>query len=518
MAEKSAWQTQRLGLLAQREHDKREIERLTKLIAALREKLFGTGQGEKVDHAQLEMELRLAELEMMSLHGGGEEASNEGATPQDKEEIDGIIAGSNQDAKEPTERVKRFSLPDDVEERTERIIPAEVQANPEDYNEIGEPEVTNFIDLEPAKFIKIKQVFPRYVRKDDRSSAPITAPRPPRVLLGGLASVRLLVHVILAKYLEHMPLHRMEQSFRMRYNVHISRKTMGGWIRHVAEDWLLLIYESIKSDIRNARYLQVDETPITCLDRDSAKGSRKGYLWVYLNREGQCLYEWHMGRSRKCAESMLSGYRGLLQSDAYAVYSALSALEGFLQVACMAHVRRKFHDAWRHYDERPSGWYIREISKLYKIERELKENPDLDTVATRLEKSLPIMELIKSRLDADLLKLDPITKTFEAAKYTVKIWTKLCRYLYYADAVIDNNAAERAVRPTKIGMKNWLFVGHPVAGQRTAILYTIIQNCKNYDVDPQAYLEDVLNRLPNIKANDSEGIRGLQPKFWSQKS
>ena len=127
-------------------------------------------------------------------------------------------------------------------------------------------------------------------------------------------------------------------------------------------------------------------------------------------------------------------------------------------------MRRKFRDAWRQYDERPSGWYIREIAKLYKI------------------------------------------------------WTKLCRYLYYADAEIDNNAAERAVRPTKIGMKNWLFVGHPVAGQRAAILYTIIQNCKNYDVDPQAYLEDVLNRLPNMKANDSEAIRALQPKFWSPKS
>jgi transposase len=143
-------------------------------------------------------------------------------------------SGKAQNA-EPEERVKRFSLPDDIEERTERIIPDEVTADPDRYREIGEPEVTEIIDLEPARFIKIKQVFPRYVDKEDRAAAPLTAPRPPRVLLGGLASVRLLVHVILAKHLKHMPLHRQEQSFKMRFCVFISRKTMGEWIRHVAE-------------------------------------------------------------------------------------------------------------------------------------------------------------------------------------------------------------------------------------------------------------------------------------------
>ena len=128
-------------------------------------------------------------------------------------QIDDLVVGSKE---EVAERVKRFSLPDNVEERTERIISEEVLAAPEDFREIGRPEVTEIIDLEPAKFIKIKQEFPRYVRKGDRSSAPLTAPRPPRVLLGGLAAVRLLVHVMLAKYLEHMPLHRLEQSFQLR--------------------------------------------------------------------------------------------------------------------------------------------------------------------------------------------------------------------------------------------------------------------------------------------------------------
>ncbi|MGZ0709802.1 IS66 family transposase [Coraliomargarita sp. W4R53] len=480
----------------------------TLTIGALRQKLFGTGRGEKVDHAQLEIQLGLAEAQLTNLHAKSGEREDEA--------IDQLVAAVSSGEQEPEERAKRFSLPDNIEERTERIIPDEVMAAPDRYREIGEPEVTEIIDLEPARFIKIKQVFPRYVDKADRAAAPLTAPRPPRVLLGGLASVRLLVHVILAKYLEHMPLHRQEQSFKMRFGVFISRKTMGGWIRHVAEQWLAMIYESIKSDVRSSPYLGADETPITCLDSDYGKGSRKGYLWVYINREGECVYQWHMGRSAKCAQPMLAGYRGLLQSDAYKVYDSISAKEGFLQVGCMAHARRKFHEAWHDYDERASGWYILQIGELYKTERKLKENPQLDPVAVRQEESLPVLEAIKGRLDLDIQTLDQNTETYKAAAYALNHWVKLCRYVYDHDACIDNNAAERAVRPSKLGMKNWLFIGYPQAGQRTAIIYTIIQNCKNYGIDPQAYLNDVLQKLPNL-TNKPEHIRPLLPKHWRKK-
>jgi len=509
LAEREQWRKERDQLLRSQAHDSREILRLTKVVSALRQKIFGTGRGEEVDHAQLEIELGLAEAQLKRLHKKGR-----------KDEDDAIDALANQGSEEDEDesaqtRVKRFSLPDDIEERTERIIPDEVSANPEAYREIGEPEVTEIIDLEPVKFIKVRQVFPRYVLIADRTAAPLTAPRPARVLLGGLASVRLLVHVILAKYLEHMPLHRLEQSFKTRCGVGISRKTMGGWIRHVAEEWLLMIYESIKSDVRSSLYLGADETPVTCLDRDHGKGSRKGYLWVYINREGQCIYEWHMGRAAKCAQPMLAGYRGLLQSDAYKVYDSISSKEGFLLVGCMAHARRKFHEAWRDHDELASGWYILRIGELYEVERDLKENPQLDPVAVRKERSLPVLNQMKERLDLDIESIDSSTKTYEAIQYALNHWVKLCRYLYYSDACIDNNAAERAVRPTKLGMKNWLFIGHPQAGQRAAIIYTIIQNCKNYGVDPQAYLNDVLEKLPHMK-NDAEQIRMLQPKHWAK--
>ncbi len=451
LAERRGWEKERERLLGRQERDSREILRLSRLIGALRQKLFGTGRGEKVDHAQLEIQLGLAEAQLTSLHAKSGELEDEA--------VDNLVDTATEETDSGQPRGKRYSLPEDIEERTERIVPDEVLADPDCYREVGQPEVTEIIDL------------------------------------------------------EHMPLHRQEQSFKLRCGVGISRKTMGGWIRHVAEEWLLMIYESIKSDVRSSPYLGADETPITCLDGDYGKGSRKGYLWVYINREGQCVYEWHMGRAAKCARAMLSGYRGLLQSDAYGVYESISSKEGFLLVGCMAHARRKFHEAWRDNDERASGWYILRIGELYKTERKLKENPKLDTVAVRKEESLPVLEQIKERLDLDIQTLDSDTKTYEAVQYALNHWVKLCRYIYYPDACIDNNAAERAVRPSKLGMKNWLFIGHPAAGQRAAIIYTIIQNCKKYGVDPQAYLNDVLEKLPHMK-NNPEQIRLLQPKHW----
>ncbi len=142
-------------MLRRDERNSREILRLTRLIGALRQKLFGTGRGEKVDHAQLEIQLGLAEAQLTSLHAKSGEREDEAV-----DELVAAVSCGEQEA-EPGERIKRFSLPDDIEECTERIIPDEVLTDPDRYREIGEPEVTEIIDLELARFIKIQQVFPR---------------------------------------------------------------------------------------------------------------------------------------------------------------------------------------------------------------------------------------------------------------------------------------------------------------------------------------------------------------------
>lgn len=480
---------------------------MERIIAALKQKLFGNGQSEKVEHAQLKLELQQAEQALEDLEI---EREVESVLSQDSSSDN----SGEEDEKKP-KRVRRYSFPKTVETVTETLIPDEVAANPQAYREIGQPEVTELLDVEPMKFIKRRIVRPRFQLREDRQAAPVVAKTPQRVISGGLPAVGLLVQVILAKYADHLPLYRQSQIFATRYQVEVSRKLMGDWVRAVAEDWLVLIYNSIKSDLRTQCFLHADETPIRCLDLDSPGGSRKGYLWVYVDRQGNTLYDWHMSRSANAAKSMLGGYAGLLQCDAYSAYDKLAKKESFRIVACMAHVRRKFHEAWKLAGERSAGWYILRIGELYQIDAEINADPQCDVLAERKRRSLPILKKIKTRLDQDSAILSAQTKTYEAVNYTLKIWDKVLLYTEEPLTRIDNNPAEQAIRPTKIGMKNWLFVGHPKAGQRSAILYTLMQNCKVHAIDPREYLIDVLNTLPTAKT-DPDSVRALQPRFWKK--
>ena len=215
---------------------------------------------------------------------------------------------------------------------------------------------------------------------------------------------------------------------------------------------------------------------------------------------------------------MLSGYQGLLQCDGYKVYSVLAAKEGFQLVGCMAHVRRKFYEAFDLHGEVDAAWYLVQIKALYANERELREQ-SADPVLYRDHHSRPLMEAMLERMQRDQQVLDEhnrAPKTRQAIRYALGQWEALMRYLDHSQASIDNNRAEQAIRPTKLGAKNWLFIGHPQAGKRSAILYTLVQNCKHHGIDPQAYLIDVLERLPHCRS-DPQAARELQPRFWKQK-
>ena len=499
LAERSAWQKERKELQRMAHSAQGEIDRLRRIIASLRHKLFGSSKSEAIDTAQLQMQLSGAEEALVRM-----EAREQAAKLREEED---------RAKAEPRPRRARFVFPELMEEVTETIEPAEVLAEPDAYRRIGE-EVTETLDIVPMKFIKKRLVRPRYVRREDRERPPVCAPLPPRILPGGLPAVGLLVHVLLAKYVDHLPLYRISGIFRQRYGVRLSRQTMADWVRAAAEDWLPLIYHSIKSDLLKEDFLHGDETPITCNDPDVKGRSRKGHLWVYASA-GDVFYDWHMSRGQDAAASMLSGYRGRLQCDGYKVYQSLSAKEGFTLIGCMAHVRRKFYEAFDLHGEDDSAWYLVRIKALYANEREIKKQ-GLDPVDYRNRHSRALMDAMRERLlrDMDLLQeQNRAPKTIEAIKYALGQWEPLMRYLDDPKARIDNNRAEQAIRPTKLGMKNWLFVGHPLAGKRSAIIYTIVGNCKHHGIDPQEYLIDVLQKLPTC-ASDPHAARALQPKHW----
>ncbi len=250
-------------------------------------------------------------------------------------------------------------------------------------------------------------------------------------------------------------------------------------------------------------YVQVDETPVDYLCPGHGQ-TKQGYLWTCSRPGGDVIFEWHTSRGAACLENIIPvEFRGTLQCDAYSGYRAYAkGCAGRITLAgCWAHARRKFHEA-REQSPRQAGWLLRQIGHLYRIEAQLRDLPAGPRLrdATRASESRPIHERIHKalvRLQGSKRHL-PQSLMGKAISYTLNNWPMLGVYLADGRVEIDNNLVENAIRPTAIGKKNWLFFGDAEAGQRSAIIYSIIESCRRRGIDPHAYLRDVLTRLPHL--------------------
>lgn len=260
------------------EHEHR-IEKLKWEIAALKRKLFGGTQGETVSDEQLQ--LALAELE---------------AERREQEVSEKEVAGYNRRGKKDRDPQPR--IPDHLEVIREVIIPEEVQADPEAWEWISD-EVTEELDIEPTRFIKRLIIRPKYVRKGVVDAKPVVAKLPPRVIPRGIPSAALMAFIIVSKFADHLPLYRLEKILGERYKVPIRRQRMCDWIGYVADNWLNLIYHSIRQGLFKSDYLQIDETPIRYLDNERKGKSHKGYFWVFGNPKGNVCFDWQPGRGPK---------------------------------------------------------------------------------------------------------------------------------------------------------------------------------------------------------------------------
>ncbi len=290
---------------------------------------------------------------------------------------------------------------------------------------------------------------------------------------------------------------------------------MCDWIGQVIDNYLGLIYRSIRKGLFEGDYIQIDETPIPYVEKGGMGKSRKGYFWVFGHPNGNVCFDWQLGRSNCAAQSALKGYTGgLMQSDGlpvrgtqtgYAVYDKLSKQFGSVQLGCWAHARRKFYNALE-LGQMEAALYLAQIRKLYKIERSLPEDPE-KIQAIRNKQSRPIIDKIHKLLQKDLHQPAKVREPLqEAINYAHSQWPKLTAYLKYPQTRIDNNRAEQSIRPCKLGVKNWLFIGHPTTGHRSAVIYTLIESCKRHGIEPQAYLTDLLERLPAMTNHEAEKL------------
>lgn len=462
-------------------------------IAWMRKQLFASGKSEKLDRAQLC--LKLGELEKLAA-----------ATPP----VQTITYERSTPRERPLPAETFAKLP--VKE-TIVIVPDEVKAEPQRFEQISE-ERTFEVDVVPPQLFKREIVRPKFRQKDDRSAPPLLALAPARPVPGSYASAGLLAWIALSKYVDHLPLYRLEQ-MSARWGAAISRQTMCDWVEVTAQ-WLQPIYQRMQVELLAGDYVQADETPIKCHDPDTRRGSTtQGWLWVISRPHGDVVFDWRQSRRHGELTSLLQGFRGVLQSDGYEAYPAFArAHPGVAWVGCWAHARRKYHEAQAE-SPKATRVVLRLIAKLYRFERQWDEAGVRDP-AQRAElrqrcfaRTLAWLQRIARALRERAL---PKSLLGKACDYLLGHWQPLVAHLQHGQTRIDNNLIENAIRPSAIGKKNWLFIGHPEAGQRSAIIYSLVVSCQRHGKDPLAYLRDVLHRLPGMTNQDDLGA--LTPARW----
>lgn len=495
------------SLRRERKQDAQKLERLERDNQELRRRLdhfirtyFGGRKSEKISPDQLELALQ-----------GLVDLLEQRPTPP--------APGSPASPEVPAQKPVRSSRPrsprralDDgrLEERQTVIEPEEVQDDPSDWTHLGE-ERTVQLDYEPGRLFRHVIIRPRYVRKEQFAIAAL----PAQPIDKGMVGAGLLAWLLMSKYADHLPLYRLTQMLARQQGVEIPRSTLAGWVDQAVE-LLRPVYRAMQKKLQKKRYLQVDETPTRYLDPDVKGTSQLGYFWVYLDPGKEVLFQWSTGRAHDAPKEFLADYQGLLQVDGYSAYTALvKASEGRIELAhCWAHVRREILEASGE-SPRRVAWLMGQIQAMYAVEKQLREGragPALREAVRQSQTAMVVRRLFKAMTRIRNLLL-PGGALAKALDYALERRVGLERFLSQGQVEIDSNLVENAIRPCAIGRKNWLFVGHPEAGDHGAILYSLMASCRLHGINPLEYLQDLLTRLPGAKITE---IQQYTPAEWAK--
>ena len=378
----------------------------------------------------------------------------------------------------------------------------------EPLRRIGE-EVTEETEFIPAKLIRRRTVRPKYACRCGEAKV-VIAPLPPRLIPQSTLGLGLAVHILLTRYDDHLSFYRLEQQFWERHGVTIPRQQMVQWVEHLA-GWLRPIYDAMWRDLLASGYVQVDETPVRVLDPDVKGRAPRGYLWFYAAPGGDVLLDFDRHRSLAPLQLRLKGFTGTIQTDAYAVYQALVAQQpGLIRIGCLAHARRRFYAALRE-DLSEAVWFITQIRSLYRIEDEARDLTAAARQTLRQQGAPAIWAALKAKAGDLRPTVLPKSTMGKAISYFLDEYDALVGYLRDGRFEIDNNLIENDIRPTAVGRKRWLFIGHPHAGWRSAVIYSLLVSCRRRGINPETYLTDVLRRLPSLKITE---IEALLPAHW----
>jgi transposase len=381
---------------------------------------------------------------------------------------------------------------------------------------IGE-ERTEQLEIEPAKLYVIVHVAKKYACKCCEETIK-QADKPKQPISRGLAGAGLLAHIIVSKFQDHLPLYRLENIFR-RIGVDIPRATLSYWVIKCYQ-LLLPLYVLMLSNIKEYYIAYSDESPLQVLNEPGRKAQNKSYMWcVAGGADDKFCYAYHYSptRSHKVIIELLGGFAGYLHCDGYPGYDtyaeAIKKEYGLevKQIGCWYHCRRKFVDAAKVSKKAGlANWMIKKISKLSKIEAEIKDNKfsAQEAYNIRQEKAKPILEEIKNWLDSNISKVLPKTLIGKAFNYTSNQWPKLINYLLDGNLENNNNRMERIMKPFATGKKNWLFAYSIDGAKAAAILLSFIETCKYHKIDPFSWFKYVLSNIHNY---NSDNLHELLP-------
>jgi len=421
---------------------------------------------------------------------------------------------------EPPKHPGRLPIPEHLERVIEVIEPAQDTSG---MKHIGD-EVTEILEYQAGRIWVRRIVRRKYARtvevgaeaalEESTAAEVIVSPMPDQAFPRLKAGVSLLVYLLIGKFADHLPLYRMNQILA-RQGLKIPESTLGEWVK-VAIERLEVLYEAQKRRLLRSAYLQMDETTIQVLEESKKGKAHLGYIWVLYDPVNKLpFYTYLPGRGHHGPRQLLASFCGYLQSDGYSVYELLNKLmPSVTLVNCLAHARREFFNAQDN-DLQRSTVALEMIKALYKVEEEAR-NLQLDAparLALRLEKSKPVWQVFHTYLKTELEKVLPKSPIARAMAYTLKRWENLGRFLQDGRLEIDNNLVENAIRPIAIGRKNYLFAGNHEAAQRNAMMYTFITACKHHTIDPNVWLQDVLDRLHRQNINK---IDELLPQNWQK--
>ena len=400
----------------------------------------------------------------------------------------------------------RNSFPENLR-REERIINPE-GIDPAVAKKIGES-VTETLAYIPAELFVKKVIRPKYL--DTATNSIYQALAPERSFERSNVDTSLIAQIIVEKFVDHLPLDRQIKRFT-RLGFTISDSTIGNWVAASAA-YLKPLYEAHKQLVLASGYLHADETIIKVLDSDKKNATHQGYFWVYqCNANKLVLFDYRTGRGREGPQSILKDYKGYLQTDGYIVYEDFDNNPDIIVFNCLAHARRKFSEALTN-DRSRAEHVLAEIQKLYAIERQLTENnlTGNDKWQYRKEQALPILKDLGIWMQKAYPEVLPGSAIGKAIFYSLSRWDKLSLYATTDFLSIDNNPVENSIRPVAVGRKNYLFAGSHAAAQRSAIFYSLLATCKNYQVNPVDWMQDVLTRIAGYPINK---IQELLPQNW----